>query len=397
MEKQKDLVLFIKAKDQEKLMEVFKAEKGLEPVIAEIESIVSGFEYDVETKKGQDAIRSLASNVAKSKVLLDDLGKSLTEKQRLEVSLVNNNRREMKERLDKLKIKAREPLTNIETAQKERAAKHESGIDRIKSFLELTDSAKSEDLKESLTVLESIDVSPENFEEYSDRAGMTKNRAVTYLNEIIDKRIKYETDQAELARLKAEDVQRKIKERDDEIARAAADKAKKEAEEKAEKEKRDAENQRLKAEAEKQAEIDKAERLKIKAEQEKQEAIANTERLEKEKIERETARVAREKQVKEQRKQDAIEAERKQKQAIEDDRKKREQADKEKKEREEKEEQERLANKKHIDSIVTKAEMSLERVLENYFNEFEANSDKMSEVIIKAIRDNEIENVTINF
>ena len=58
-------------------LEVYKTENGLDPWIAKIRKEVESFVPDVTTKKGRDAIASIAYKVAKSKTALDNLGKEL--------------------------------------------------------------------------------------------------------------------------------------------------------------------------------------------------------------------------------------------------------------------------------------------------------------------------------
>lgn len=51
--------------------------KGLDPILQKIKDQVSGLVPNLETAAGRKEVASTAHKVAKSKVLLDDLGKNL--------------------------------------------------------------------------------------------------------------------------------------------------------------------------------------------------------------------------------------------------------------------------------------------------------------------------------
>lgn len=61
----------------ETAMAVFSADDGLQPYLAKIRAELDAFTPDVSTKKGRDAIASIAHKVARSKTYLDGVGKDL--------------------------------------------------------------------------------------------------------------------------------------------------------------------------------------------------------------------------------------------------------------------------------------------------------------------------------
>lgn len=95
---------------------------GLEPLLKQIEMEVHTHEPDIKTAKGRKAIASLANNVAKSKVLIDNAGKSLGEDMRAKINAINESRRNARERLVDLKAVARKPLDDWEAIEAEKAA-----------------------------------------------------------------------------------------------------------------------------------------------------------------------------------------------------------------------------------------------------------------------------------
>lgn len=62
---------------KENALAVFSAAQGLDPFLSVIRAEIDGFIPDVSTRKGRDAIASIAHKVARSKTALDNVGKEL--------------------------------------------------------------------------------------------------------------------------------------------------------------------------------------------------------------------------------------------------------------------------------------------------------------------------------
>ena len=61
----------------ETALQVYSAPQGLDPYLFKIKEELDAFVPDVSTKKGRDAIASIAYKVAKGKTALDNIGKEL--------------------------------------------------------------------------------------------------------------------------------------------------------------------------------------------------------------------------------------------------------------------------------------------------------------------------------
>ncbi|MCW9157761.1 hypothetical protein N5I54_26990, partial [Klebsiella quasipneumoniae] len=72
---------------------------------------------DVTTKKGRDAIASMAHKVARSKTYIDSAGKDLVAELKALPKQIDESRRVVRERLDALKDEVRRPLTEWEAEQ----------------------------------------------------------------------------------------------------------------------------------------------------------------------------------------------------------------------------------------------------------------------------------------
>ena len=241
-------------------LEIFTTEKGLDPLLDAITKEVESFIPDISTGKGRKEIASLANRVAKSKVLLDNLGKDLTSDWKNKAKIVDNERKRMREVLEALKVKARKPLTEFEQFEKERIKTIEARIQSMKNFQDdgLEDGLTSKEIRGILNCVKEIIVN-ESFEELANAAATVKDAVVLKLEKRLNQRMEYEKQQEEINILKEkeetrrkEDEERKRKEYEENLKKEAARKARIEAEEKSKKESEKKEQERLAAIKEKE-------------------------------------------------------------------------------------------------------------------------------------------------
>lgn len=278
---------------KETALDVYSKPGGLDPWLEKIRAEVTGEAPDLTTKKGRDAIATRAHKVGKAKVALDDIGKELVAKLKDVPKKIDAERKRMRDLLDALKEEVRAPLTAWEQAEDDRVQRHKDAIEGIVALV--VDSGEpAESIRAALAAVEAVAIGPE-WEEFEPEAARTKDKALTNLRDRLAARVKYDAEQAELARLRADAAAREQKDREERIAREAAEKAQREANERAQAE-RDAaarreadalaaaETARLEAEladqrriaAEQQAELDRAaaaERERVAAEQAEQDRI----------------------------------------------------------------------------------------------------------------------------
>nr|EHM1964806.1 hypothetical protein [Escherichia coli] len=274
---------------------VFTSQEQLDPLIEAIEKEARSLVPDLSTKKGRDAIASMAHKVARSKTYIDNAGKDLVAELKALPKQIDESRRLVRERLDALKDEVRRPLTEWEAEQ-----------ERIKAE-EVMNAMHAE----ALVMNENIDL--QRAIQYE-----SDHEMALLMNEKIDR-------EREEARQKAKQAKREHEER---IKREAEEKARREADEAAKREieaaaarEREATLAKERAEREAKELAEKAERDRIEAEQraerekkeaaelaerEKQEAIAEeqrkaheeAERIKRENEQKEQARLAEEKRIK---------------------------------------------------------------------------------------------------
>ncbi|HHT7463920.1 TPA: hypothetical protein ACT1U1_001036 [Raoultella ornithinolytica] len=267
--------------EKKNAMTVFTNNDQLDPLIEAIEKEARSLVPDVTTKKGRDAIASMAHKVARSKTYIDNAGKDLVAELKALPKQIDESRRVVRERLDALKDEVRRPLTEWEAEQ-----------ERI----------KAEEAMLALHV-EALAMN-EEFDRQLEARIESDHEMALLMNDAFDR---------EQAEKKAEAERQRIA-REEEIKRQAEEKAKREAEEKHRAEleasaRREAEERAAKERAERERieAQQRAERDRIAAEQkaeadkqaaieaERRKAQEEADRIRREAEQREQARLAEEK------------------------------------------------------------------------------------------------------
>ncbi|MBZ6644481.1 hypothetical protein [Klebsiella michiganensis] len=267
--------------EKKNAMAVFTNNDQLDPLIELIEKEARSLVPDVTTKKGHDAIASMAHKVARSKTYIDNAGKDLVAELKALPKQIDESRRVVRERLDALKDEVRRPLTEWEAEQARIAA--EKAAEEERQRIEAEQKAALEALKKQIE---------------------TDHEMALLMNDAFDR---------EQAEKKAEAERQRIA-REEEIKRQAEEKAKREATEKAQREidaaaarereailaKERAERERIEAQQravrEQREAAERAEREKQAAvEAERRKAQEEADRIRREAEQREQARLAEEK------------------------------------------------------------------------------------------------------
>ncbi|HEE0068076.1 TPA: hypothetical protein R8H18_000856 [Citrobacter freundii] len=261
-------------------MAVFTNNEQLDPIIEKIEKEARSLVPDVSTKKGRDAIASMAHKVARSKTYIDNAGKDLVAELKALPKQIDESRRIVRERLDALKDEVRRPLTEWEAEQErikaEEAAKIKAEEDR-KQF--------ESDHEIALLMNEKHD------REAKEKAEEAERQRIAHEEELKRQAAEQAKREAE-EKAAAELAAAKKREEDAIAARAQAELLAKQAQERAEQEAKDAAE---KAEAEKKAAIEaeqrkaqeEADRIKREAEAKEAAHLAEEKRISDEKAKRE--------------------------------------------------------------------------------------------------------------
>ncbi len=261
---------------KETALQVFQAANGLDPYLQQIRAEIDAFVPDVSTKKGRDAIASIAHKVARSKTALDNVGKELVAELKEIPKKIDAERKRMRDTLDAWKDEVRAPLNAWEQAEADRVARHTDRIDWLRNRDDQVAELSAADIQARIAEAEAVEVGPD-WEEFEAEAHRVKAATLTVLQLALTKRQAYEAEQAELERLRAEAAQREQNEREERIAREAAEQAQREAEQRAQAEREAA----VRREAEAKAAAERRElELKLAAERAERERVEAQQRAE---------------------------------------------------------------------------------------------------------------------
>lgn len=233
------------------LIAAYDDDTKMDAILTRIETDALSIAPDLSTATSRKEIASLAFKVARSKTVLDEIGKTITEDARKQIDAVNAKRRDVRERLDTLKTAVRKPLDDWEAAEAARVADLE---DRLKDFSEDLPGvdASSDDIARTIDEIEAIPVD-DTWQEFKDRAHAAKTGTLSVLRDLLEKAEVREAERAELERLRAEAAAREEEDR-----RRQAEERRKAEEARIEREKAEAAERAAKA-AEERAAREKAE------------------------------------------------------------------------------------------------------------------------------------------
>jgi len=257
----------------ESALEVFTAPEGIAPFLSLVRNQIDAFEPDVTTRKGREAIASMAYKVAKVKSYLDGVGKTLADEQKEIPKKIDAARKRVRDTLGTWQDEVRQPLTDWEDAENARIKQAKDWISATRGLLSITKLQAPVDIGDSLDALRAEPVLLARFQEFTGDAADAKALAVAHLERTLAEAIQREKDEAELARLRAEQAERAAQAEQQRIAdeaRARAEEAGRIAKEAAERREREANEQLARAESARIA----AEERAAQAEQDARDKVA---------------------------------------------------------------------------------------------------------------------------
>jgi hypothetical protein len=218
---------------EEKSAELF-VPNGLDKIIAIIRREVEQFQPDISTEKGRKAIASLARKVASSKSRLEEYGKNLSAKIKVQAVGIDAERKRMRETLDELRDQARKPLDDYESAVKIRVESHEQALKDVIELGNVPFGATVAEIEGRLSKLDEFGIRP--WEEFAERASLAYDATLSRLSSILAETKQQEAMQVAFQKSEADRIAREAKEakeqqekdqaeRDMRIAREATEKA----------------------------------------------------------------------------------------------------------------------------------------------------------------------------
>ena len=185
--------------ERQNALTAFETGDGLDDIVRRARDTVESFEHDMSTKAGRARTASLAHKVAQFKVKLDKLGKDLVSERKAQIKLVDDNRRKMRDELDRLKTEARKPLNEWEEDEGLRIDNIKGRITNLHDLLNFDFANDLSTLEERLNAAES-QVIDSSYMEFETQAHKVKEKVVSQLGIMIAQ----EKNRLLLERLRAE-------------------------------------------------------------------------------------------------------------------------------------------------------------------------------------------------
>ncbi|HCL6947636.1 TPA: hypothetical protein N2R56_002738 [Enterobacter cloacae] len=252
--------------EKQNAMAVFTTKEQLDPIIEAIEKEARSLVPDVSTRKGRDAIASMAHKVARSKTYIDNAGKDLVAELKALPKQIDESRRIVRERLDALKDEVRKPLTDWENAESARKDALQQRLNDLRSLADVIDGLgnylPSVEIQQRIESAKAVALD-ESWQEVAAEAGVAKDATIQQLEAALIVAKQREHEAAELERLRKEAEEKARLEREENIRREAAERARRDAEAQHKAELEAA----ARREAEEKARAELAERQRIEAEQ----------------------------------------------------------------------------------------------------------------------------------
>ena len=212
----------------------------------------------IETRSGRDEIASFAYRLARARTALEAAGKSVADRLKELPKKVDANRRKVRETIESLQGEVRAPLDAWEAAESARTENHLAAIERLRATGagEFPLTTTSAEIAAILANVQELIVDEATCEEFEVDYRLEREAACARLSSALISRRRYEADQAELARLRAESEARDAAERARQIEESRLERERqaeidreRAARDAAERREREAETARLRAES----------------------------------------------------------------------------------------------------------------------------------------------------
>lgn len=216
-------------------LDVFAAKDttAIDRILDRVRKEVDAFQGDISTATGRAEIKAFAMKVVKSKTYLESIGAQLAKEQKEIPKRIDATRRHVTETLDAWRDEVKRPVTEWEAEQERIRDHHLDQIESLKALAKPIDAhGKPFDaatLRANLDTLQAFNVDAQPVE-YRQEYFIALSQAKPLLESSWEMRVKYEADQAELARLRKIQEDRDRAEREEKLRREGEERARLDAE-----------------------------------------------------------------------------------------------------------------------------------------------------------------------
>lgn len=182
---------------------VFSTPEAIEPILVKIEEHCRSIVQDVSTEEGREAIKSLAYKIARTKTAMDNLRKKVVADWKAKAKAVDAVGNTAWDRLEALQKEIRQPVTEIEEAEKSRILGHETALQVLEECGQNVPATLT--VEEITSLIERVEgFAKREWEEFTKKANEAHQRVKAFLDQRLTERRKYDADQAELATLRSQ-------------------------------------------------------------------------------------------------------------------------------------------------------------------------------------------------
>jgi len=176
--------------------ELYGSDKADE-IIAAIREEALSYAPDVTTTTSRAQIASVAAKVAKAKVAIDAIGKTLVDPIKAQAKVIDTQRKHYKDSLDVLKMEVRKPLSDWEEEQAALKARREQEVYKLEQYCITTSSTTGEvlplaRLEKQLEYIEQYELEKADLGEFEEAAktaiqsGLVTVRAAIGTRKVLD-------------------------------------------------------------------------------------------------------------------------------------------------------------------------------------------------------------------
>lgn len=178
----------------------------IETIVAAIEAQVRAEVIDISTEAGRDAAKSLAHKIARSKGVLDEIGKEHVAEIKKLSGAIDAERKTLRDRLDALKAEVRGPVERWEDAEEKRVRAIEATLVCIIESPTLLAGASPHSIRDRIAAV--AEYTTRDWQEFKERADAAITETLPKLNAMLEAAEQRERDAAELEALRKEKAER---------------------------------------------------------------------------------------------------------------------------------------------------------------------------------------------
>lgn len=187
-----------------KAIDLFKAEKGLDPYLAEFKKNIDAFQQDLTTKKGREDIKKFANQkIKKSRIFIEKEAKKLNDDLKAIPKLVDKERKRSADIMNGWYDEFMQPLNDWNGIEENRVNNINARINNIRDLRNGCESLSAAEVKEKLLIVMSFNAD-ESLEELKGYGEKVKEESICELKKVFDHKVQAEEDAKELEILRAQ-------------------------------------------------------------------------------------------------------------------------------------------------------------------------------------------------